>query len=184
MKLFLLLLICPLFSIAQYEPNEKLHYRSTVITDSGTIKGYVMYTLDSTLVISPQKRYVSNSAITIPVNTIKELRIKNKQDNNLLGTFGCAVLGFTLAAGLIQNNDIDNDGKTSFFELIWGAIEGTTSKNRRRRTTALIAGGVGGTTFMLVNLFTNRKFSLVFPVNNRNGFYAEKKASLNDFIKF
>lgn len=103
---------------------------------------------------------------------------------SLLGVFASAVVGFTLTAGLIQNKDLDNDGKTSFFELIWGAIEGTTSKNRKRRTTALIAGGVGGTTFMLVSIFANRKFSLVFPISNRNGFYAEKKQDLHNFVKF
>lgn len=177
-------MICPLFSIAQYEPNEKLHFRSTVITDSGTIKGYFLYTSDSAIIMSPQKRYDPNALIRIPANSIQQLHLKNKMEFSLLGVFASAVVGFTLTAGLIQNKDLDNDGKTSFFELIWGAIEGTTSKNRKRRTTALIAGGVGGTTFMLVSIFANRKFSLVFPISNRNGFYAEKKQDLHNFVKF
>ena len=183
MRILLFILFFPLCSFAQYERNEKLPYRATVISDTGTIQGYFVQQTDSAVFLSVTNRYSGDPAIKIPVNTIRELHLKDK--TNRLGIVaGVTVLGFILTAGIIQNNDYDNNGKTSFFELIWSAIEGTTSKNRQRRVASLIAGTVGGATFMLVSIFTNKNFSLVFPLNNRNNFYTEKRSGLYKFIKF
>ena len=183
MRILLFILLFPFCGFAQYESNAKLSFKATVISDSGTTQGYFVYNSDSSVILSPQNRYSENSAIKIPVNTIREMHLKNKQSHLGLVAAG-AVFGFILAAGLIQNNDYNNDGKTSFFELVWSAIEGTTSRNRQRRIASLIAGGIGGTTFMLVGLFTSRKFSLVFPIQNRNNFYNEKRGKLSDYLKF
>ncbi len=183
MKALLLILLFPLCSAAQYEPNAKLPFRATVISDTGTIEGYFVDNLDSAIILSPQKRYSPGSAINIPVNSIREMHLKNKK--NRWGVIaGVAVLGFVLTAGLIQNNDLDNDGKTSFWELVVSAIDGTTSKNRKRRTASLIAGTAGGTAFMLAGIFANKKFSLVFPIHNRSNFYYEKRGRLNEYLKF
>jgi len=185
MKSFLLILLLPLFSIAQNSPDQKLHFRSTVVTDSGTIRGYFLYSADSVIILSPQKIYSYNSPTTvIPVSSIQKIKVKNKGEFRILETFAASVMGFTLAAGLIQNNDLDNDGKTSFFELLWGAIEGTTSRNRSRRNTALIVGAAGGTTFMIASIITSRRFALVFPINGRNNYYWEKRYDLEKFVKF
>ena len=183
MKLLVLFLLAPLCSIAQFETNAKLPFKATLVSDTGTITGYYVYSGDSSVILSPKNRYSENSAIKIPVNSIREMHLKNKKSHLGLVAAG-AVFGFILTAGLIQNNDYNNDGKTSFFELVWSAIEGTTSRNRQRRVASLIAGGVGGTAFMLAGLLTSRKFSLVFPIQNRNNFYNEKRGKLNDYLKF
>ena len=185
MKIFLLILFLPLYSIAQNQPNQKLHFRSTVVTDSGTLRGYFLYSSDSVIILSPQQNYFYNTPTTvIPVSSIQKIKVKNKGEFRILETFAASVIGFTLTAGLIQNDDLDNDGKTSFFELVWGAIEGTTSKNRRRRNTALIVGAAGGTTFMIASILSSRRLSLVFPINGRNNYYAEKRYDLEKFVKF
>ena len=183
MKLLVLLLLAPLCSNAQFETNTKLSVKATLISDTGTVRGYYVYSSDSTVFLSPQNRYSENTAMKIPVNSIREMHLKNRKSHLGLVAAG-AVFGFILTAGLIQNNDYNNDGKTSFFELVWSAIQGTTSRNRQRRVASLIAGGIGGTAFMLAGLLTSRKFSLVFPIQNRNNFYNEKKGKLNDYLKF
>lgn len=176
-------LLIPLGGFAQYESNKKIPFRATVITDTGTIQGYFVDNNDSSVILSPQKRYIANTTINIPVNTIQEMRLKNKK-NRLGYAAGGAVFGFLLTAGLIQNNDYDNNGKTSFWELIWSAIEGSTSKNRQRRVASLIAGTAGGTTLMLVVLFAGKNLSIVFPLHNRNDFYNKKRYKINEFIAF
>lgn len=185
MRILLFILTLPLFSIAQNPSQEKLHYRSVVSTDSGMVKGYLLYTADSVIILSPQKNYVFNSPTTIiPVNSIRSLHIKKKGEYNALGSICSTVLGFTLAAGLLQNKDLDGDDRTSFFELIWGAVEGTTSSDRNRRTTSLIVGAAGGTVFLLASLLSGRKFSLSFPKKDRNTYYQERKTELDNFVKF
>jgi hypothetical protein len=189
MRILLLIAFSPLFSFAQYshdfKPNEKLFFRTRVISDSGTFKGYFITAEDSTVILSSVNRYSNNTTVSIPVNTIKKLQIKNKSGINLLGIFAGSVFGFTLAAGLIQNDtDANYDGKTSFWELLFAAIEGTTSSDRRRRNTALIAGAAGGTALLVAGIFTTKKILFVFPINNRNNFYTQKKAEINNYIKF
>lgn len=184
MKILLLIFLCPLFCKAQYEPNKKLFYKTTVITDTGVIKGYYVTDTDSAVTLCTQKKYATTAAVQIPVGAIKELRLKNKP-HNLAFLAGASVLCFMVTAGLTQDgNDIDNDGKTSFFELMFAAIEGTTSRNRSRRTTALIAGAAGGTAGLLIGIFTRKKLSVVFPVTNRHNFYSEKKWKVRDFASF
>lgn len=189
MRILLLLAFFPLFSFAQYthdfKPNEKLFFKTRVISDSGTFKGYFVTAEDSTVILSSVNRYSNNTTVSIPVNTIKKLQVKNKSGINLLGVFAGSVIGFTLAAGIIQN-DVDNnyDGKTSFWELLFAAIEGTTSSDRRRRNKSFIAGAAGGTAFLVAGILSNKKISFVFPINNRNNFYDQKKVEINNYIKF
>ena len=185
MKILLIILYFPLFSFAQYKPNENLHYKARIISDSGTVKGYLVSWSDSAVIISAAKTYLPNSTITIPANTINKLEIKHKTGNTILGAFVASVLGFTLTAGLTKNlGDVDNDGKTSFWELLQTAIEGTTSSNRKRRNTALIVGGAGGATAMIIGILANKKLSLVFPISNRHQFFIDKKHKINEFVNF
>lgn len=189
MRSFLLILFFPLFSIAQFnhgiQPNEKLTYKLKIISDSGTIKGYYVANTDSVVVLSNNKKYLTNTTINIPVNTIKELQIKEKTGLHIVSIAAGAIIGFTLAAGLIQNDtDSNYDGKTSFWELLFAAIEGTTSSDRRRRNTAFIAGAVGGTAFLVAGIFVNKKVSVVFPLNNRDHFYDQKKITFPNYTKF
>ena len=185
MKLFLLMLVFPLCSFAQYKPNEKIPFLATVVSDSGTIKGYFVNSTDSAIIISSTKRYSKNTSLNIPVNSIRKLQLKNKPASTIGLASGAFVLGFILTAGLTKNGgDFNNDGKTSFFELILTAIEGSTSGNRRRRNTALIVGAAGGTTAVIMGLVANKKLSLVFPIHNRTDFYHTKKTEINNYIKF
>ncbi|MGB5008331.1 MAG: hypothetical protein WBO39_15445 [Ferruginibacter sp.] len=189
MKPFLFLLIMPICCFAQQnpgsKPSESLEYRAKIIGDSGTVKGYFVAHTDSTFILSSTKRYMANTSIHIPVNTIQELQIKNKTGVNILGITCVTVLGFIVSAGLTKNGgDVDNDGKTSFWELLYTAIEGSTSGNRRRRNRALIVGAAGGTVFMAIGLVATKKLSISFPLNNRTTFYNEKKAEINKYVNF
>ncbi|MEP7236664.1 MAG: hypothetical protein ABI685_02325 [Ferruginibacter sp.] len=185
MKIFLLILAFPYYSMAQYRPNEKIPFLATVVSDSGTIKGYFVSSTDSTITISTTKRYLDKTSFNIPVNSISKLQLKNKPVSTIGLASGAFLLGFILTAGLTKNGgDFNNDGKTSFSELIVTAIEGSTSRNRRRRNTALIVGAAGGTTAVIIGLVANKKLSLVFPIHNRTDFYHTKKAEINNYIRF
>ena len=175
MKILLVILLFPLSCGAQYHLNEKLPYKARVVSDSITIKGYYVSSSDSVVTISTAKRYSDNNAVNIPVFSIKELHLKNKTGTYIGVAAASFAFGFIVTAGLTKNSgDFDNDGKTSFWELLFTAIEGTTSGNRRRRNTALIVGAAGGTTAMIIGLLTNKKLALVFPISNRQQFFSQK----------
>lgn len=185
MKKILFLALAPCCCFAQFKESQKIPFAAKIVSDSAVIKGYFVASNDSIITLSSTKRYSGNSILNIPVNSIKELRIRNKSESNVLVASGVFVFGFILTAGLTKNaGDFDNDGKTSFFELLLTAIEGTTSGNRRRRNTALIVGAAGGTTAALIQLLSNKKLSLVFPLTNRRQFFKEKKYTLNDYTRF
>jgi hypothetical protein len=185
MKIFLLILLFPSFLFAQFRQDEKISVKARVISDSGTINGYFVTGADSTVILSTTKRYSPGTTMNIPVNSIREMRIRNKPEATFGIASGVFVLGFIVTAGLTKNSgDVNNDGKTSFFELLYTAIEGSTSGNRRRRNTALIAGAVGGTAFTLIALLSNRKLSLVFPISNRKSYYEEKRGEINKYVGF
>ncbi len=185
MKAVILLLMFPVVAFAQYLPDQKIPVKATVISDSGTFKGYLVKGADSTVILSSSKRYSANTAMSISAYNIRELHLKENYKTGFGLAAATFVLGFTVTAGLTKNSgDFDNDGKTSFFELILTAIEGTSSSNRRRRNTALIAGGVGGTAVLLAYLLDNKKLSLIFPLNNRKSFYNEKRDEINKCAGF
>lgn len=185
MKILLIILCFPLFSLAQYEPNKILPYKVRIISDSGIVKGYFVSNNDSSVIISSTKRFLLDNTIKIPVNNISKLNVRHKTGTTILGAALASVFGFTLAAGLTKNaGDVNNDGNTSFWELLFTAIESTTSSNRRRRNTAFIVGAAGGTTVMVIGMLANKKISLVFPINNRYKFFMEKKYKINEFVNF
>ena len=185
MKMLLLIVVFPVCCFAQYNPGTKLHTRIRIASDSGTVTGYFLTGSDSSVILCTTRRYSTGTSVTVPVNSIRELRMKTKNDSRFGVAAGVFSLGFILTAGLTKNSgDIDNDGKTSFFELLFTAIEGSTSGNRRRRNTALIVGGAGGTLALVAYLLSNNKISLVFPLNNRKSYYDEKRGELNKYAKF
>ncbi len=183
MKFFLLIFFLPLYVYAQPNSNEKLPFKTTVVTDTGIINGYYVAEFDSTITICIQKKYAISNTITIPVNTINQLHLK-KSKPYWGGAAILAVAGFFVTAGLTQKSDIDNDGKTSFFELIFAAIDGSTSGDKKRRRTALTVGAVGGVGGFLLGALVGKNFSLSFPINNRVNFFREKKYSLNNYTSF
>ncbi len=183
MKKILIIFILPLYVYAQPASNKKLHYKTTVVTDSGVINGYYVSEFDSAITICTQQKYSPANTINIPVTTINQLYLKNRK-TNWGGVAVLSVVGFLVTAGLTQKSDIDNDGKTSFFELIYAAIDGSTSGDRRRRRAALTVGAVGGVGGFLLGAFVGKNFSLVFPISNRINFYNEKKSGLNKYVSF
>ena len=185
MKAVLFILLFPLVGFSQYLPDQKIPVKATVISDSGTFKGYLVAGADSTVILSPVKRFSPDKTMSISACNIRELHLKNKNEIGFGVAAGVFALGFTITAGLTKNNgDFNNDGKTSFFELILTAIEGTTSNNRRRRNTALIAGAAGGTAVLLAYLFSNKKLSFVFPLNDRKNYYNIKRGEINRYVGF
>ena len=185
MKTLLFILAFPVCCFAQYSPDTKLHTKIRIDSDSGIVTGYFVAGSDSSVILSPTKRYSSGTSVTVPVNSIRELSMKTKNEGQFGVAAGVFGLGFILTAGLTKNSgDIDNDGKTSFFELLFTAVEGSTSSNRRRRNTALIVGGAGGTLALVAYLLSNNKLSLVFPLNNRKSYYDEKRGELNKYARF
>jgi hypothetical protein len=185
MKLLLAILVFPFCSLAQYHIDELITYKATVVSDNETIKGYLVFCTDTGIIICKNKRYQPNSSITIPVKDIRKLEVKSKPATAILGSLFVSVIGFTLTAGLTKNlGDANYDGKTSFWELIFTAIEGTTSSNRRRRNTALGVGAAGGTAAVIIGLIANKKLSLSFPISGRGNFFLGKKSEIDRYIKF
>ena len=185
MKLLSLILLFPLISTAQFTPNQKLSSKVNILTDSGSVNGYYVLGGDSSVVVSATKRYSAGTTVNVPVNTIREMHIKERPQYSLAVGSGVFVFGFILTAGFTKNaGDVDNDGKTSFWELLFTAIEGSTSKNRSRRNTALIVGGAGGTLAVLAYLLSNNKLSLVFPINDRRRYYDGRRGEMNKYAKF
>lgn len=185
MKFLSLILLFPLIGQAQYITDQKLSSKVNILTDSGNVYGYYVLGGDSSVMISTTKRYSAGSTITVPVNSIREMHIKERPQYSLAVGGGIFVFCFIITAGLTKNaGDVDNDGKTSFWELLFTAIEGSTSKNRRRRNTALIVGGAGGTLALATYLFSCRKLSLVFPINGRSKYYEQRRAETNRYAAF
>ena len=185
MKTLLILVFLPLFGFCQYQPNTKLPYKAKIISDSGTVKGYLVSCSDSAVIISQTKTYLPNSNMIFPAGSISKLEVKNKTGTTIACASFVAVFGFILTAGLTKNlGDVDNDGKTSFWELLYTAIEGTTSSNRKRRNTALIVGGAGATTAAVIGWLATKKISLSFPLNGRSNFLRENKHKVHEFINF
>jgi hypothetical protein len=162
-----------------------LPYKTKIVSDSGIVKGYLVSYSDSEVIISATKTYLPNSTMTIPASAISKLDVKHQTGTTIMGATLAAVLGFTLTAGLTKNlGDVDNDGKTSFWELLYTAIEGSTSSSRKRRNTALIVGGAGATTAVIIGLFANKKISLTFPLNGRSKFLSDNKHKVSEFVNF
>lgn len=121
----------------------------------------------------------------VPAGSIINLEVNNKTGTTIAGASFFAVFGFILTAGLTKNlGDVDKDHKTSFWELLYTAIEGSTSSNRKRRNTALIVGGAGAATAVVISLLASKKISLTFPLNGRGNFLSENKHKINEFINF
>ncbi len=178
-----MLIFLPAFSFAQYyKPNTKLKIKTRIVSESGTIRGFFVADNDSTIILSLGNRYDDNNLLRIPASNISNLHMRDKRTPNVAIGAGAFVLGFIVTAGLTKNGgDFDNDGKTSFFELLLTAIEGSTSSNRRRRNTALIVGGSGGLLAMVLGIVSNKGFSLHFPIGDRKKFFTDNRISLHEF---
>ena len=91
----------PICCFAQQHPDikpaESLFYKAKVFADSGTIKGYYVTTTDSAVILSSTKKYITNTSIVIPVNSIRKLQIRNPTGYNILGSAAITVLGFIVA---------------------------------------------------------------------------------------
>ncbi len=93
-----------------------------------------------------------------------------------------AVVGFIIGAGITGNPDIDDDGETSFIELVISAIEGSTSGNRSRRNAALYVGMSAGLVGLGVGLFADRKITIRLPLFDRKRGLQRQRAKVESFI--
>lgn len=187
MRLFLFILFIPLVCFSQYPLNKKFPFKTKLVTDSGTIKGYYVSNTDSTITVSSDKRYLFNrtNIFTIPAEKINSVEIKSRPGNAILSGLLITVIGFGVAAGLTNHGgDVDGDGKTSFFELLLAAIEGSTSRDRRRRNRALIVGAAGGFSFAMIWIISDKKLSLKLPVKGRSDFFRENEYDIRKHVQF
>lgn len=186
---FLLFILIACFSTglkAQYlKEGTPLQTRVKINADNGRFKGFLVTENDSLFMISTSKKYSEKNTMTIPVNSLQQLRVKEFTTGGKLLLIPAAfTLGFILTAGLTKNSgDVDNDGKTSFFELLITAIEGSTSSNRRRRNTALIVGGSGGLLLTVAFLATSNGLTLRFPLGDRRKYYAGQRSKISNYLR-
>lgn len=186
--LFILTWILPgLFIYGQLPTvkNNKLFYSATVRMDSATIHGYLWHVSDSVVFISHYKNLNTlnqpRELMALSADNINSFTVKRKKINWTYPVAG-ALLGFILGAGLIGEPDIDDDGKTSFFELIYSAIEGSTSRDRSRRKTALYIGMGTGLAGFGIGLFADRKLTVRLPLFARKKGLKDQRSMIENFI--
>ncbi|HXB43207.1 MAG TPA: hypothetical protein VNV85_04090 [Puia sp.] len=170
----------------QYLKGARLHIRAVVTTDSGIQRGYLWQVTDSAILLSNKKRIMGNAIASpsfyIPAENISVLTVKNNRFP-FAEMAGGAVLGFVLTAGLWENEDLNDDGHLSFWELLFGAIDGTSSRNRERRKVALWVGVGGGVAGLLAGALSGRKLTISFPIGNRRNVLKNNHFNIEQFIR-
>lgn len=163
----------------------KLRYHAVVTTDSGMQKGYLWQITDSAILLSDKKRVMGNNISAyshlIPAENISMLTVKNKRFP-FAEMAGGAILGFVLTAGLWEDEDLNDDGHLSFWELLLGAIDGITSEGRTRRRTAMWVGIGGGVAGLLAGALSGRKLTISFPIGNRRNVLKDNHFNIQQFI--
>jgi hypothetical protein len=163
-----------------------LHYHATVNTDSGIQKGFLWQVTDSTILLSNKKKVMSNNisaySSSIPVENISVLRVRDRRFPFPEMAVG-AILGFVLTAGLWENEDVNNDGHLSYWELLYGAVDGISSQGRERRRTAIWAGIGGGAVGLIAGALSNRKLIISLPIGMRKSTYLSNKDKIEVFIR-
>ena len=164
----------------------KLHFSAIVSTDSGIQRGYLWKVTDSTIHLSTKKRVMYNpplsQSFSIPAENISEITVKDRRFD-IGAPIAGAILGFVLTAGLWANEDINEDGRLSFWELLFGAIDGVTSQGRTRRRTAMWVGIGGGTLGLIIGAFGRNKLTIAFPIGERKHSYQANKERIRVFIQ-
>jgi hypothetical protein len=184
--LFILLLYSSfIYSQLPTVKDNKLIFSAVVHTDSAIVRGYLWHVSDSVVFISPYKKLNSlnqpTSLMTFNADNIRFFTVKRKKIDWGLPVAG-AILGFVLGAGLTVNDDVDNDGETSFFELMISAVEGSTSRNRARRNTALFVGLGGGLAGFGIGLFAGRGLTVRLPLFARKKGLKDQRSMIENFI--
>jgi hypothetical protein len=164
----------------------KLHFVATVTTDSGIQKGFLWKVSDSSISLSTKKRVGINpplsQSFTIPAENISDIAVKDRRFQ-IAAPIAGAILGFVLTAGLWANEDINEDGHLSFWELLFGAIDGVTSQGRARRRTAMWVGIGGGTVGLIAGAFSKNKISISFPIGDRKHSFLTNKDRIKVFMQ-
>jgi len=170
---------------AQYlKEGTPLQTRVKINADNGRFKGFLVTENDSLFMISISRKYSEKNMMTIPVNSLQQVRVKEfTTGGKLLMIPAAFTLGFILTAGLTRNpTDRNYDGETSFWELLFNAIEGSTSSNRRRRNTALIVGGSGGLLLSVALFATTKGLTLRFPLGDRRKYYSGQRYKVSTYL--
>jgi len=170
---------------AQYlKEGTPLQTRIKINADNGRFKGFLVTENDSIFMISTRRKYSEKNRMTFPVSNLQRVKVNEfTTGGRLLMIPAAFTLGFILTAGLTKNaGDVNNDGKTSFWELLFTAIEGSTSSNRRRRNTALIVGGAGGLLLSVVSFVSSKSLTLRFPLGDRRKYYSGQRYKLSKYL--
>ncbi|MBS1974747.1 MAG: hypothetical protein JST13_10375, partial [Bacteroidetes bacterium] len=81
-------------------------------------------------------------------------------------------------AGLWENEDINADGHLSFWELLWGAVDGLTAQGRTRRRTAMWVGIGGGALGLVAGLFSGPQLIISLPTDHKRYHYILRKKTV------
>ena len=164
----------------------KLHFDATAETNSASFIGYFWKSTDSTVFISHKRKIMSNAVASeyfvVPSENIRMLTISKKRFP-LVEMVGGAILGFVLTAGLWENEDVNQDGNLSFWELLYGAIDGLTSEGRTRRKSAMWVGIGGGTIGLVAGAFSSRTIIISLPIEDKHHRFVANKKKFEMFVQ-
>ena len=164
----------------------KLHFQAIANTNSASFSGYFWKSTDSTVFISHKRKIMSNAVdseyFVIPSENISMLTISKKRFP-LAEMVGGAILGFVLTAGLWENEDVNQDGNLSFWELLYGAVDGLTSEGRSRRRTAMWVGIGGGTIGLIAGAFSSRTIVISLPIEDKRHRFVANKKKFEMFVR-
>ena len=190
MNKLLLFLFFPVMVIGQdstlLQPGNKSMNVVKIITDTSKVKGYLYALTDSSLVFSRHKKLSPQnprSLQEVSISTVQQFTIRKTRfpwQEMLAG----GVLGFFVTAGLYEQRDYDGDGRTSFWEMIAGAIEGVTQGDRDRRRTAMYVGLGGTAAGLLAGLAMGNRIKISLPLNDRRAVYRLNKSNLHEFVRW
>jgi hypothetical protein len=167
--------------------NNKLLYTATVITDSGSAKGYLWHVSDSAVYITYSRTLDAagypRDLKVLPEGYISSMTIRRKKLNWTYPVAG-AVLGFILGAGLIGavNNPQESPSGDAFLDLVWYAVVGSTDSDIKRRKAALYIGGGTALTLFTVGLFSSPKLKVDLPLTSRKNSLKNKRQDIDEFI--
>ncbi|MBS1916068.1 MAG: hypothetical protein JST87_07305 [Bacteroidetes bacterium] len=164
----------------------RLHFTATVTTDSGIQHGFLWKVSDSSISLSTKRNVGINpplsQSFTIPAENISEITVKDSRFQ-IAAPIAGAIFGFVLTAGLWANEDVNEDGRLSFWELLFGAIDGVTSQGRARRRTAIWVGIGGGAVGLIAGAFSKTKITISFPLGDRKHSFITNKERIRLFMQ-
>ncbi|HVM88116.1 MAG TPA: hypothetical protein VMT76_07990 [Puia sp.] len=186
-NILLLLFLLLHFTAAQSQDSPealkkiKLNFKTEIRTDTGVIHGYFWKSDDSSIYISKKKKFLgmqdASNYYVVPSETISFINIKRKRFP-LAEIAGGAILGFVVTAGLWENEDVNADGHLSFWELLWGAVDGVSAQGKARRRTAIWVGVGGAALGFIIGLSSGPRLIISLPTDHKKYRYILHKKTV------